>query len=169
MCANAQQAFTGQASTIEDPFRTPQSLLFGEGHTYQCGEQTRAFSSQTGATQARRRCLRMPSLTTPEHLTSGALRRNSVIKTMSSGSLKCTRGGDGALGERIAPRSVNSCIDPAGRPINTSMTKVLRRSVESALRTSLRVEYQAAWHTVLAPARVQQEVRSHRTAQPKFG
>src|SRR5450830_471973 len=38
---------------------------------------------------------------------------------------------EGAPGERIAPRPVNFCIHPAGRPINTSI-KVLRRPVESA-------------------------------------
>ena len=30
---------------------------------------------------------------------------------------------DDAPGERIAPRSVNFCIHPAGRPINTSLVK----------------------------------------------
>ncbi|WP_262499632.1 integrase core domain-containing protein, partial [Pseudomonas rhodesiae] len=42
---------------------------------------------------------------------------------------------EGAPGERIAPRPVNFCIHPAGRPINTSI-KVLRRPVESAQYTS---------------------------------
>ena len=45
---------------------------------------------------------------------------------------------DGALGERIAPRPVNFCIHPAGRPINTSMIKVLRRPVESTQYVSIR-------------------------------
>jgi hypothetical protein len=31
-----------------------------------------------------------------------------------------SRRSDGAPGERIAPRPVNFCIHPAGRPINTS-------------------------------------------------
>ncbi len=43
-----------------------------------------------------------------------------------------SRRSDGAPGDRIAPRPVNFCIQPAGRPINTSMIKVLRRPVESA-------------------------------------
>jgi len=42
---------------------------------------------------------------------------------------------EGAPGERIAPRPVNFCIHPAGRPINTSI-KVLRRPVESAQYSS---------------------------------
>ena len=39
---------------------------------------------------------------------------------------------DGAPGECIAPRPVNFCIHPAGRPINTSMIEVLRRPIEFA-------------------------------------
>ncbi|MVW87902.1 hypothetical protein EI969_18455, partial [Pseudomonas sp. PB101] len=42
---------------------------------------------------------------------------------------------DGAPGERIAPRPVNFCIHPAGRPINTSI-KVLRRPIEFAQYTA---------------------------------
>ena len=38
---------------------------------------------------------------------------------------------DGAPGDRIASRPVNFCIQLAGRPINTSLSKVLRRPVES--------------------------------------
>ena len=49
---------------------------------------------------------------------------------------------DGAPGERIAPRPVNFCIHPAGRPINTSMIKVLRRPVEYA-------QYASALHQAL--------------------
>lgn len=42
----------------------------------------------------------------------------------------------GAPGERIASLPVNCFIHPAGRPINTSWLKVLRRPVESAQYTS---------------------------------
>ena len=39
---------------------------------------------------------------------------------------------DGAPGDFIAERPVNSFIHPAGLPINTSTIKVLRRPIESA-------------------------------------
>jgi len=42
----------------------------------------------------------------------------------------------GAPGERMASLPVNCFIHPAGRPINTSWLKVLRRPVESAQYTS---------------------------------
>jgi hypothetical protein len=40
---------------------------------------------------------------------------------------------DGAPGDFIGERPVNSFIHPAGLPINTSVIEVLRRSVESAM------------------------------------
>ena len=45
---------------------------------------------------------------------------------------------DGAPGDRIASRPVNFCIQLAGRPINTSLSKVLRRLVESTQYASIR-------------------------------
>ncbi|WP_143503501.1 integrase core domain-containing protein [Pseudomonas sp. LAIL14HWK12:I12] len=50
---------------------------------------------------------------------------------------------EGAPGERIAPRPVNFCIHPAGRPINTSI-KVLRRPVESAQYASSKFRFALA-------------------------
>ena len=47
-----------------------------------------------------------------------------------------SRRSEGAPGERIASLPVNCFIHPAGRPINTSWLKVLRRPVESAQYTS---------------------------------
>lgn len=44
-----------------------------------------------------------------------------------------SRRSEGAPGDRIASLPVNCFIHPAGRPINTSWLKVLRRPVESAL------------------------------------
>lgn len=44
----------------------------------------------------------------------------------------------GAPGERIASLRVNCFTHPAGRPINTSWLKVLRRPVESAQYVSIR-------------------------------
>ena len=44
---------------------------------------------------------------------------------------------DGAPGDFIGDRPVNSFIHPAGLPINTSMIEVLRRPVESALRAAV--------------------------------
>ena len=38
----------------------------------------------------------------------------------------------------MAPRPVNFCIHPAGRPINTSVIEVLRRPVEYAQYVSIR-------------------------------
>jgi hypothetical protein len=49
---------------------------------------------------------------------------------------------DGAPGERIVPRPINVCIHPAGRPINTSKVKVLRRPVECTQYTSARYRKQ---------------------------
>ena len=59
---------------------------------------------------------------------------------------------DGAPGERIAPRPVNFCIHPAGRPINTSMIKVLRRPVEYALGQD-RVHATLPWTRCSKPLR----------------
>ncbi|HFW7900757.1 TPA: hypothetical protein ACIDG5_004637, partial [Shigella sonnei] len=45
------------------------------------------------------------------------------VAICSQNSRSVSRRSDGAPGERIAPRPVNFCIHPAGRPINTSMIK----------------------------------------------
>src|SRR5829696_262921 len=50
----------------------------------------------------------------------------------------------GAPGDFIGDRPVNSFIHPAGLPINTSKTEVLRRPVESALGAAVGMEYDAA-------------------------
>ena len=47
---------------------------------------------------------------------------------------------DGAPGDRIAPSPVKFCIQPAGRPINTYLIKVLQRPVESALGTAAKLK-----------------------------
>lgn len=47
-------------------------------------------------------------------------------------SRSTSRSSEGAPGERIAPGPVNFCIHPAGRPINTSHSRVLQRPIESA-------------------------------------
>jgi hypothetical protein len=57
------------------------------------------------------------------------------VATCAQNSRSISLRSDGAPGERIAPRPVNFCIHPAGRPINTSI-KVLRRPVESAQYSS---------------------------------
>jgi len=49
-----------------------------------------------------------------------------------------SRRSEGAPGERIASLPVNCFIHPAGRPINTSWLKVLRRPVESTQYVSIR-------------------------------
>ncbi len=58
--------------------------------------------------------------------------------TCSQNCRSSSRRSDGAPGDRIAPRPVNFCIHPAGRPINTSMIKVLQRPVECAQYVSIR-------------------------------
>jgi putative transposase len=49
-----------------------------------------------------------------------------------------SRRNDGAPGDFIGDRPVNSFIHPAGLPINTSIIEVLRRPTESAQFTSIR-------------------------------
>ena len=53
-------------------------------------------------------------------------------------SRSTSRRNDGALGDFIAERPVNSFIHPAGLPIRTSTIEVLRRPVESAQYTAIR-------------------------------
>ena len=67
---------------------------------------------------------------------SAALSLVIPVAICSQNRRSTSRRSDGAPGERIAPRPVNSCIHPAGRPINTSKNKVLRRPVESAQFTA---------------------------------
>ena len=56
---------------------------------------------------------------------------------ISRQNARCTsRRNDGRPGDFIAERPVNSCIHPAGLPINTPTIKVLRRPVESTLDTA---------------------------------
>jgi hypothetical protein len=48
-----------------------------------------------------------------------------------------SRRNDGAPGDRIGARPVNSVIHPAGLPIATSFDQALRRPIESALYASI--------------------------------
>jgi hypothetical protein len=50
-------------------------------------------------------------------------------------SLRC----EGAPGDFIGDRPVNSVIQPAGLPIDTSMIEVLRRPIEFALNAPVRM------------------------------
>src|SRR3954465_10582966 len=50
----------------------------------------------------------------------------------------------GAPGDFIGDRPVNALIHPAGLPINTPTTRVLRRPVESALGPAVGVEHDVA-------------------------
>jgi hypothetical protein len=53
---------------------------------------------------------------------------------ISRQNARCTsRRDDGRPGDFIGDRPVNSCIHPAGLPINPSLSKALRRPVESTL------------------------------------
>ena len=69
--------------------------------------------------------------------TSAALSLVIPVAICSQNCRSTSRRSDGAPGDRIAPRPVNFCIHPAGRPISTSMIKVLRRPIESTQYTSI--------------------------------
>src|SRR3954453_24004794 len=62
-----------------------------------------------------------------------------ALATSHQNSRSTSRRSDGFPGDFIGERPVNSFIQPAGRPIDTSMIEVLRRPVESALLTVIRV------------------------------
>jgi hypothetical protein len=79
------------------------------------------------------------------------------IQNERSTSRRCR----GAPGDFIGDRPVNDVIHPAGLPINTSIIKVLRRPVESALGAVVAVDHDAFGLAVLDrhPERVHDEVR----------
>ena len=68
---------------------------------------------------------------TPQAAAASSLDSPSAILSQNRRSLSRRIGG--RPGDRIAGRPVTVVIHPAGRPIRTSMIKVLRRPVESAL------------------------------------
>lgn len=74
--------------------------------------------------------------------TSAAFSLVIPIATCSQNCRSTSLRSDGAPGDRIAPRPVNFCVHPAGRPINTSMIKVLQRPVECALAALVGVMHQ---------------------------
>ena len=65
--------------------------------------------------------------------------RWSPLAISRQNSRSTSRRWDGAPGDRIGPRPVNSVIHPAGLPIHTSRIEVLRRPVESALNSLIGV------------------------------
>src|SRR5690606_31140691 len=92
---------------------------------------------------ARRRIQRVPTTCGPP-TASAALSLVMPVAICSQNRRSISHRSDGAPGERIAPRPVNLCIHPAGRPINTSIIEVLRRPVEYALRPAVRVMHETA-------------------------
>ena len=73
---------------------------------------------------------------TPTAIAASSLVTPLAISRQNSRST--SRRCDGAPGDLISDRPVNSFIHPAGLPINTSTIEVLRRPVESAQFTSVR-------------------------------
>ena len=70
---------------------------------------------------------------TPTAAAASSLDNPLAISRQNSRST--SRRSDGFPGDFIGERPVNSFIQPAGLPINTSMIEVLRRPVESAVGT----------------------------------
>jgi hypothetical protein len=72
---------------------------------------------------------------TPHATAASSLVKPSAILRQNARSTSRRIGG--RPGDRIAGRPVNVRIHPAGRPMNTSTIKVLRRPVESTQYTSI--------------------------------
>lgn len=70
-------------------------------------------------------------------IASAALSLGIPVAICTQNCRSTSRRSAGGPGERIASLPVNCFIHPAGRPINTSWLKVLRRPVESAQYTSV--------------------------------
>src|SRR5829696_2774352 len=67
-------------------------------------------------------------------------------------SRSASRRSDGLPGDFIAALPVNAVIQPAGLPIHTSTVEVLRRPVESTLRTGVVMVDQLTGHHGVAVA-----------------
>src|ERR1039458_6756410 len=72
--------------------------------------------------------------------TAAASSGSSPLATSRQNSRSTSRRNDGAPGDFIDERPVNAIIQPAGRPIPTSAIEVLRRPVEFAIASAIRVE-----------------------------
>ena len=89
-----------------------------------------------------------PACDTPTAAAASSLDR--PFATSRQNNRSTSRRSEGFPGDFIGERPVNSFIQPAGLPIETSTIEVLRRPVESANYTSLRFGQRLADHGILA-------------------
>ena len=133
--------------------RSPERLLAPRSSSLAAGQSPRVQQTTSNGLRVRP----VPSAAFHHHGGTNAYRRPGDTSTAAAAaslvipvaicfqnSRSTSRRSDGAPGDFIGDRPVNSFIHPAGLPINTSIIEVLRPPVESALGAVVGVDHDSA-------------------------